>query len=120
MGFRSRNAMLFLPLAVAFCAILAQPVLADAMTGAEITAQIIDKDLVTQRAGMTVHLRYDPDGSVTVRAPLFSGRGRWTLAGGTLCMTLTEGPRRGETCHTFEGMGADSYRNSEGQILQQQ
>lgn len=120
MGFQARKAMLFLPLAVVFCALPAQPVLADAMTGAEITAQIIDKDLVTRRAGMTVHLRYDRDGSVTVRAPLFSGRGRWTLAGGTLCMTLTEGPRQGETCHTFEGMGADSYRNSEGQILRQQ
>ncbi len=118
MGIQVRKAMWFVPLAIALCAIPVQPVLADAMTGAEITAQIIGKDLVTRRAGMTVHLRYDRDGSVTVKAPLFSGRGHWRLAGSTLCMTLTEGPRRGETCHTFEVMGADSYRNSEGQILQ--
>lgn len=97
--------------------VVAVPALAETMSGAQISAQIVGKDLATRRMGMTVHLRYDADGTVAVKTPLFSGSGHWKLVGASLCMTLTEGPRQGETCHTFEDMGGGAYRNSEGQIL---
>lgn len=103
-----------------FGAMAAPPASADPMNGAQVIAQIVGKDLVTRRKGMKVHLRYDIDGTVAVKAPLFEGSGHWTLAGDSLCMTLTDGPRRGETCHMFEDLGGGAYRNSEGQILRQQ
>lgn len=102
-----------------FCAVAAPPASAEPMTGAQLTAQIIGKDLVTRRKGMTVHLRYDSDRTVAVRTPLFEASGHWILAGDSLCMTLAEGPRREETCHVFEDIGGGAYRNSEGQILRQ-
>lgn len=115
-----RKILLVSPLVAMLCITAAPPASAEAMTGTEVTAKIVGKDLVTRRKGMTVHLRYETDGSVTLKAPLFSGRGHWKLAEDRLCMTLTEGPRRGETCHTFEDIGDGAYRNSEGQILRPQ
>lgn len=114
-----RRTLLIAPLVAMFCTDVALSATAEAMAGAQVVAQIVGKDLVTRRKGMTVHLRYHSDGSVTVKAPLFSGRGHWRLAGDSLCMILIEGPRRGETCHTFEDIGGGAYRNSEGQILRQ-
>jgi len=102
-----------------FCAVAAAPASAETMTGAQVMAQIVGKDLVMRRHGMTVHLRYDVDGTVEVKAPLLDGVGRWVLVGDSLCMTLTEGPRRGERCHVFEDIGGGGYKNSEGQILRQ-
>lgn len=91
---------------------------AEPMRNAQIVRQVIGKDLVTRRNGMAVHLRYDGDGSVTVQSLIVSASGTWTLTGDELCMTLTSGPRRGVTCHTFEDIGNGRYRNSEGLILQ--
>ena len=102
-----------------FGAMAAPPASADAMTGAQVIAQIVGKELVTRRMGMTVRLRYDIDGTVAVKAPLLEASGHWTLAGDSICMTLAEGPRRGETCHQFEDLGGGVYRNSEGQTLRQ-
>ncbi len=117
MNGKGRKVLLISPLVAMLCVTAAPSASAETMTGAQVMAKIVGKDLVTRRKGMTVHLRYEADGTVALKAPLFLGRGHWKLAGDSLCMTLTEGPRRGETCHTFEDIGDGAYRNSEGQIL---
>jgi hypothetical protein len=94
------------------------PALAGTMTGEQIAQQIIGQELETSRNGMKVRLRYRTDGSVTMRAPIFSGEGTWALSGDELCMTLTRGPRQGITCHSFEDLGNGRYRNSEGLTIQ--
>ncbi|SHM41807.1 hypothetical protein SAMN05444389_10912 [Paracoccus solventivorans] len=54
--------------------VVAQPAQVEVMSAAEIAEQIVDKDLVARRMGARVHLRYDVSGTVTIRAPFFSGR----------------------------------------------
>lgn len=100
--------------ALTFFAFGIAPALAGAMTGEQIAQQIVGKELEAKRNGMKVRLRYRIDGSVTMQALIFSGEGTWALNGDELCMTLTRGPRQGVTCHSFEDLGNDRYRNSEG------
>lgn len=95
----------------------ASPALAATLTQAQIADQIIGKDLVGRRNGMTVRLRYNADGSVAVKAAFITGAGTWAFAGDGLCMTMTKGPRRGKTCTTFEDLGDGAFRNSEGMTL---
>ena len=116
-----RIRIMVMPLFLAAISIVVSgPSRAEVMSGEQIIAQIVGKDLVTRRTGMKVHLRYDADGTITVKAPLFHSSGRWALVGNSLCMTLTEGPRQGETCHVFEVNGDGTYRNSEGQTFWEQ
>ena len=106
----SHTAPLLRVLLMAAGTLAAAPALADTMTQAQIATEIIGKDLVGQRTGMTVRLRYDPGGNVTMKAAFVTGAG-------TLCMTMTKGPKRGKTCLTFEKLGDGSFRNSEGMTL---
>ena len=71
--------------------VVAQPAQAEVMSAAEIAEQIVDKDLVARRMGARVHLRYDVSGTVTIRAPFFSGTGSWERDGDLLCMTSGAG-----------------------------
>lgn len=93
------------------------PALADSLTRTQIADQIIGKDLVGRRNGMTARLRYNADGSVAMKAAFITGAGTWAFAGDGLCMTMTKGPKRGKTCTTFEDLGDGSFRNSEGVTL---
>lgn len=94
-----------------------QQSLAETMTKTEISNQIIGRDLSARHNGVTVRLRYNPDGSVAMKAAFMSGAGTWSYAGDGLCMILTKGPRRGKTCVSFEDLGNGTYRNSEGLVL---
>ncbi|MEP3439438.1 MAG: hypothetical protein ABJN75_22020 [Hoeflea sp.] len=113
----SHTAPLLRVLLMAAGTLAAAPALADTMTQAQIATEIIGKDLVGQRTGMTVRLRYDPGGNVTMKAAFVTGAGTWRFAGDSLCMTMTKGPKRGKTCLTFEKLGDGSFRNSEGMTL---
>jgi len=95
----------------------AGPALADTLTQAQIADQIIGKDLVGRRNGMTVRLSYNADGSVAMKAAFITGAGTWTFAGDGVCMTMTKGPKRGKTCTAFEDLGGGDFRNSEGVTL---
>ncbi len=113
----SHAAPLFQVLLLTAGTLAAAPALAGTMTQAQIATEIIGKDLVGQRTGMKVRLRYDPDGNVTMKAAFVTGAGTWSFAGDNLCMTMTKGPKRGKTCLTFEKLNDGSFRNSEGMIL---
>lgn len=101
-------------------AMTAQPVSADTMTAPEIAQRIVGKDLAARRMGMTVHLRYDSDGTVTIRAPFFTGTGTWDWQGDGLCMNVRGGPNPGRSCHAFEDLGDGRFRNSDGMVLRLQ
>lgn len=98
--------------------VVAHPAQAEVMSAAEITEQIVDKDLVARRMGARVHLRYDVSGTATIRAPFFSGTGSWERDGDRLCMTVRGGPNPGTPCHSFENLGGGRFRNSDGMVLQ--
>lgn len=100
--------------------LVSQPVFSATLSREQVAQQVIGKDLTTVRLGMTVRLRYNPDGSVTMRAGFISGSGTWAYAGDGLCMTMIDGPKPGKTCTSFEALEDGSYRNSEGQILRVQ
>ncbi|MDF1779288.1 MAG: hypothetical protein P1V13_25020 [Rhizobiaceae bacterium] len=96
----------------------AVPALAKTLTQAQIADQIVDKNLIGHRKGVTVRLRYNSDGSVEMKAAFIAGAGTWAFVGDGLCMMMTKGPKRGKTCTGFEDLGDGSFRNSEGMILQ--
>ena len=98
----------------------AAPVLAGVLDADGISAQIIGKELVARRMGMKVHLRYDPDGSVTIRSLLFSGTGGWRRDGNRLCMTVAGAPGPETSCHGFEDLGGGKFRNTDGMVLREE
>ena len=112
-----RHLRSFLPTLMAIGALVGQPAAAAILSQDQIARQIIGKDLTAVRLGMTVHLRYNLDGSITLKAAFATGLGHWNYDGDGLCMTMTKGPKRGMTCTEFEALGDGSYRNSEGLIL---
>lgn len=105
------------PALVAIGLLAGMPAPAEILSQDQIARQIIGKDLTTVRLGMTVHLRYNLDGSITMKAAFATGLGHWDYDGDGLCMTMTKGPKRGMTCTEFEALDDGSYRNSEGLIL---
>ncbi len=88
--------------------------LAANLTKDQISSQIIGKTLNAKRMGMRVIIHYNKDGSVSMKAPLFTGTGSWVYQDDGICMDLKTGPRRGKTCVTFEQLGDNKYKNSEG------
>lgn len=105
----------FLLLTVSMLAV--GPTLADTLTQAQIADQIIGKDLVGYRNGMTVRLRFNSDGRVAMKAAFITGAGTWAFRGDGLCMMMTKGPKRGKTCISFEDLGDGTFLNSEGMTL---
>lgn len=107
----------------AFLLVAALAVMAPAMARAapltreEISSEIIDKSLAGKRMGMTVSLQFRSDGTVTMNAALMSNQGRWSYVGDGVCAVFEGGPRRGEQCFTFEQIGENRYRTSEGMTL---
>ncbi len=88
--------------------------LAANMTKDQISTQIIGKTINAKRMGMAVTIHYRTDGSVSMKSLIFSGAGNWVYNGDGICMDLKSGPRRGNTCLTFEHLGGHKYKNSEG------
>ncbi|KJS08193.1 MAG: hypothetical protein VR78_18535, partial [Hoeflea sp. BRH_c9] len=60
------------------------PTLAETLTQAQIADQIIGKDLVGHRNGMTVRLRFNADGRVAMKAAFITGAGTWAFKGDRL------------------------------------
>ncbi len=88
--------------------------LAANLTKDQISSQIIGKTLNAKRMGMSVTIHYKSDGSVSVKFSVFSTAGRWVYNDDGICMDLESGPRKGKTCVTFEHLGGNKYKNSEG------
>jgi len=86
----------------------------EALTQEQIAREIIGKDITAKRKGVSVRLKYLPDGNVTMKAMLISQSGTWEYEGDGICMTMTSGPRKGRNCMTFTHLGGAEFLNSEG------
>ncbi len=106
-----------LALTAAVLTITALPATAEIMSKDRIAKEIIGKTLTTSRKGMTVRLQYNTDGTVRMKAFIISGGGTWKYSDDGVCMNMTSGPKKGETCVTFEHLDGNRYRNSEGMVL---
>lgn len=86
----------------------------EALSAAEIDDQIIGRDFHGRKGILSVSLQYGTDGAVTMRSPLGTGTGRWTLADDRLCVKLETGPRKADECLAFIGEPDGTYRASNG------
>ena len=107
----------FLLSAFCFSIMSMSAAVAETLTKEQISQQIVGKTLIANQMGMKINMIYKPDGTVTMKALLMSGSGTWSYNDNGICMLMTSGPRRGETCVTFEHLGGKKYLNSEGATL---
>jgi len=104
-------------LTAAALTVMVLPATAEIMSKGQIAKEIVGRTLTTTRKGMTVRLQYNTDGTMRMKAFIISGEGTWKYNGDGICMNITSGPKQGKTCVTFEQLGANKYRNSEGMVL---
>ncbi|MEC5325796.1 hypothetical protein [Aurantimonas sp. A3-2-R12] len=90
---------------------------AEILTPQQISQQIVGRTLTASRMGIRVDMIYASDGTVSMKSLLMSGSGSWSYSADGICMVMISGPRRGETCVTFEPLGGGKYVNSEGITL---
>lgn len=83
----------------------------------EINNQIIGQSFQGRKGFLSVELHYAKDGTVTMRSPLGTGDGSWTLSNNQLCIKLETGPRRVNECLTFVRQPDGAYRASNGMRL---
>lgn len=79
--------------------------------------RIIGHTFKGRKGILSVSMQYGTDGMVTVRSPLGTGTGRWTLAGDRLCVKLETGPRKAHECLAFVSEPDGAYRASNGMRL---
>lgn len=87
------------------------------LSAAEIEDQIVGHDFQGRKGILSVSLHYGTDGTVTMRSPLGTGTGRWTLSGDRLCVKLETGPRKADGCLAFVSQSDGAYRASNGMRL---
>ncbi len=102
------------PVALAVIVLSAFPASSATLTKERIAKEIIGKTLNARRMGMPVRIFYRKDGTLSMKFAFISGEGTWKYSGDGICMNIVKGPRQGETCVTFQHLGGDKYRNSEG------
>ena len=84
------------------------------LTKEQISKEIIGKTLNAKRMGLPVRILYKTDRTVTMKFAIMSGSGTWSYNIDGICMIIEKGPRRGKNCVSFEHLGGNKYRNSEG------
>lgn len=84
------------------------------LSAAEIEERIVGHSFRGRKGILSVSLHYATDGTVTMRSPLGTGTGRWTLSGDRLCVKLETGPRKVDECLTFASRPNGVYRASNG------
>lgn len=89
----------------------------ETLSAARIEDQIIGHAFQGRKGILSVSLHYGTDGTVTMRSPLGTGTGRWTLSGDRLCVKLETGPRKADECLAFTTEPDGTYRASNGMRL---
>ena len=84
------------------------------LSAKDIESQIVGHDFQGRKGIMSVALHYGQDGTVTMRSPIGTGQGSWTLSGDQLCVKLVTGPRKVDECLTFISQSEGVYRASNG------
>jgi len=109
-----RNSLL---VATIIAMLTATTAIAEPMTSADIQAKIIGQSFSAKRGVMRATMTYGSDGSVSLKTPLFTGGGTWRVAGNELCVNITKGPGKGESCVTMKDLGGGRYEASDGATL---
>ena len=94
-----------------------QSALANQLTNEEFAQQIVGKTLLAKRRGMTMRLVFAPEGTLSMKALLMKASGTWRYSKQGVCITMETGPRKGTNCVTFERIGKNKYKSSEGKIF---
>lgn len=89
----------------------------ETLSAAGIEDQIIGHAFQGRKGILSVSLHYGTDGTVTMRAPLGTGTGSWTLTGDRLCVKLETGPWKADECLGFTSKPDGTYRASNGMRL---
>lgn len=87
------------------------------LTGDDVSNQIIGHSFKGRKGILSVTLRYEKDGTVVMQSPLGKGAGVWAILDNSLCVNLTDGPRKTNECLTFSRETGGTYRASNGMRL---
>ncbi|MEL6735957.1 MAG: hypothetical protein AAFO98_08770 [Pseudomonadota bacterium] len=87
------------------------------LTNEAFQQRIVGNTLVTKRMGMTIRMRFEADGTVSMKAPIGSGAGTWVFSGDQVCTTMTSGPRKGSRCGQLTDLGNGKFKNAQGVTL---
>lgn len=90
---------------------------AEPLTNEAFQQRIVGKTLVAKRMGMTMRMRFEADGTVSMKAPIGSGAGTWVFSGEQVCTTMTSGPRKGSRCGQLIDLGNGKFKNAQGVTL---
>lgn len=90
---------------------------AETMTATEIRQKIIGHSFEARRRGMRAAMTYGSDGNVALKTFLFTAEGTWRLSQNQLCVNITKGPQKGESCVTLSDQGNGTYLASDGATL---
>lgn len=117
-GYPPRQKLKIVPLAAAILIALCIKSNAQrSLSAAEIEDQIVGHSFQGKKGILSVSLHYAIDGTVTMRSPLGSGIGRWTLSNGRFCVKLETGPRKADECLTFVSQPDGAFQASNGMRL---
>lgn len=108
---RVKIAALVVGISVAFCTKANSE---QFLSAKDIESGIVGHSFQGRKGILSVKLHYGRDGTVTMRSPLGTGQGSWTLSGNRLCVKLVTGPRKVDECLTFIGQSDGEYRASNG------
>ncbi|MEL6677763.1 MAG: hypothetical protein AAFQ51_03585, partial [Pseudomonadota bacterium] len=99
----------------------ALPAGAEQLSGPRIAGEIIGHALSARMGLLRADMRYETDGTLSMRAMMMRGGGTWELVNDTLCVEITSGPRSGSAeCLTFKDTGEGGYEASNGMVLTRQ
>ncbi|MEL6505094.1 MAG: hypothetical protein AAFO61_09760 [Pseudomonadota bacterium] len=88
---------------------------AKALSASEVRKAMLGKTIKTRRFGLSIRMRYRPNGTVRVTSALGNLNGTWRARGNQFCTTFNSGPAKGTDCVSFTKIGPNRYRTSAGQ-----
>lgn len=87
------------------------------LSAEEIEDQIVGRSFMGKKGILAVTVDYASDGTVTMKLPLGTGKGRWMISDNLFCVSIETGPRKANECMTFTTEADGAYRASNGMRL---
>ncbi|MEL6203532.1 MAG: hypothetical protein AAFR39_14385 [Pseudomonadota bacterium] len=90
---------------------------AEVLTGPAIAETVSGQTLKTRRAGLTMRLTLNGDGSATGRMGPLRQSGSWSVESDQLCIDMPRRPSDVSRCQTITRIDANQLQGSSGAIL---
>ncbi|EFL89358.1 hypothetical protein [Ahrensia sp. R2A130] len=90
------------------------PASANTLSAAEVRSEMLGKTIKTRRFGFAITMRYASNGTVSAKSIAGTLNGTWRARGNRICTTFPSGPAKGTSCVSFEKLGPNRFRSSEG------